>query len=272
MRNHEYWVKKDQMKVTARQHTDEMATNYAAEITDCINRTKLYDFTNVAATKGGRIPVCEVLGLDSVSGIFAAKTGQLLMRHIAEQNITKCCVLNFASYKNPGGMFIEGSTAQEESLCHESYLYNVLSSDRLKPGYEYNKTRLNHALYENHAFYTPDVRFFHNGETTRCDVITCAAPNYSAAHRYQHVTPEQNSRVLKDRIKFVLDVMASESVDCAILGAYGCGVFGQDPTEVAQIFKEELTSGAYPFEHAVFAIIPSDVKTLDAFKRVFEQR
>ena len=86
MRNHEYWVKKDQKKVIARQHTDEMATNYAAEITDCINRTKLYDFTNVAATKGGRIPVCEVLGLDSVSGIFAAKTGQLLMRHIAEQN------------------------------------------------------------------------------------------------------------------------------------------------------------------------------------------
>lgn len=73
MRNHEYWVKKDQKKVIARQHTDEMATNYAAEITDCINRTKLYDFTNVAATKGGRIPVCEVLGLDSVSGIFAAK-------------------------------------------------------------------------------------------------------------------------------------------------------------------------------------------------------
>ena len=33
MRNHEYWVKKDQMKVTARQHTDEMSTNYAAEMT-----------------------------------------------------------------------------------------------------------------------------------------------------------------------------------------------------------------------------------------------
>ena len=50
MRNHEYWVKKDQMKVTARQHTDEMATNYAAEFTDCIIRSKLQDFTNVAET------------------------------------------------------------------------------------------------------------------------------------------------------------------------------------------------------------------------------
>lgn len=259
MRNHEYWVKKDQKKVIARQHTDEMATNYAAEITDCINRTKLYDFTNVAATKGGRIPVCEVVPLDVVSAI------------LNEKDSPKMCVLNFASFKNPGGMFLEGSIAQEECLCHGSYLYNVLSSERLRPAYEYNRTCLNRSMYQNHAFYTPDVRFFKDKASRLCDVITCAAPNFSAAHRYCAVTKEENSRILRSRISFVLNVMAAQNVSCPILGAYGCGVFGQDPTEVAQIFRKELTSGAYLFEHAVFAIIPSDVKTLDAFKRVFEQ-
>lgn len=260
MRNHEYWVKKDQKKVIARQHTDEMATNYAAEITDCINRTKLYDFTNVAATKGGRIPVCEVVPLDVVSAI------------LNEKDSPKMCVLNFASFKNPGGMFLEGSIAQEECLCHGSYLYNVLSSERLRPAYEYNRTCLNRSMYQNHAFYTPDVRFFKDKASRLCDVITCAAPNFSAAHRYCAVTKEENSRILRSRISFVLNVMAAQNVSCPILGAYGCGVFGQDPTEVAQIFRKELTSGAYLFEHAVFAIIPSDVKTLDAFKNVFEQR
>ena len=71
MRNHEYWVKKDQMKVTARQHTDEMYTNYAAEITDRINRTMLYDNSNMATRiSGGRMPVCEVVPLDVVSAIL----------------------------------------------------------------------------------------------------------------------------------------------------------------------------------------------------------
>lgn len=261
MRNHEYWVKKDQMKVTARQHTDEMYTNYAAEITDRINRTMLYDNSNMATRiSGGRMPVCEVVPLDVVSAI------------LNEKDSPKMCVLNFASFKNPGCMFLEGSIAQEECLCHGSYLYNVLSSERLRPAYEYNRTCLNRSMYQNHAFYTPDVRFFKDNTSRLCDVITCAAPNFSAAHRYCAVTKEENSRILRSRISFVLNVMAAQNVSCPILGAYGCGVFGQDPTEVAQIFREELTSGAYPFERAVFAIIPSDTKTLDAFKNVFEQR
>ena len=39
----------------------------------------------------------------------------------------KIAVLNFASYQNPGGKFLEGSSAQEESLCHASTLYECLS-------------------------------------------------------------------------------------------------------------------------------------------------
>lgn len=164
MRNHEYWVKKDQMKVTARQHTDEMYTNYAAEITDRINRTMLYDNSNMATRiSGGRMPVCEVVPLDVVSAI------------LNEKDSPKMCVLNFASFKNPGGMFLEGSIAQEECLCHGSYLYNVLSSERLRPAYEYNRTCLNRSMYQNHAFYTPDVRFFKDNTSRLCDVITCAA-------------------------------------------------------------------------------------------------
>ena len=34
----------------------------------------------------------------------------------------RTAILNYASYKSPGGFFLEGSPAQEEALCHESIL------------------------------------------------------------------------------------------------------------------------------------------------------
>lgn len=51
----------------------------------------------------------------------------------------KLCVLNFASYKKPGGGFINGAIAQEESICHDSTLFNVISSEKFESYYEDNK-------------------------------------------------------------------------------------------------------------------------------------
>ena len=75
----------------------------------------------------------------------------------------RTAVLNFASYKEPGGKFIDGSRAQEECLCAESYLYNVLK--RFQHYYDWNKHRhLDLAMYRNRALYTPNVVFFHNNQ------------------------------------------------------------------------------------------------------------
>lgn len=57
----------------------------------------------------------------------------------------KTCVLNFASFKNPGGGFLKGTVAQEEYLCQNSTLYNVLS--RFTSYYEKNRLSTNDALY-----------------------------------------------------------------------------------------------------------------------------
>lgn len=64
----------------------------------------------------------------------------------------------------------------------------------------------------------------------------------TAAARYYGVTSSANAMVLKQRIKFIKDIMETKQVQTAILGAFGCGVFGQDASLVAQymndIFKE----------------------------------
>jgi uncharacterized protein (TIGR02452 family) len=61
--------------------------------------------------------------------------------------------------------------------------------------------------------------------------------------------------------------MALNNVDIPILGAYGAGVFGQNATVVAEIFRDTLSSKSYPFKKVVFAVIAGP--NADAFKNVF---
>lgn len=95
-----------------------------------------------------------------------------------------------------------------------------------------------------------------------CDVITCAAPNYTAAKKYCNVSREENRNALLSRIAFVRDIAEENGVETLILGAFGCGVFGQDPYEVAKIFFETLYQSSV--KKVVYAI-PAGVN-LDAFR------
>ena len=159
--------------------------------------------------------------------------------------------MNFASYKNPGGGFLNGSSAQEESLCHTSFLYNVL--ERETEFYDYNKQHMNRGLYHNRAIYSQDIRFFSDNKTMVCDVITCAAPNRSVLEKYGSFTEDQNMHMLKSRIRFIKSIIERHNIDTVILGAWGCGVFKQNPRTIAKLFSEN----GMPAKHAVYAI-PDD--------------
>lgn len=249
------WREKDARAAAAVKHTKEMEDQFPETIRWCIENTKVQGerpnirdnaLIGCIKARGEECNVSEpeisVVNLDTVTAAFLENSG-------------KIAVLNFASYKNPGGMFLQGSIAQEEALCHESALYNILSSDRLaKEFYEPNRKRLNRALYHDNLLYTPAVPFIHNGAFRRLDVITCAAPNKGAAQKYKNVPDQECDDVMRMRIRSILIEAAEQEVDTLILGAYGCGVFKNDPKTVAQIFKEELAN--CPFK-VVFAV-PGD--------------
>lgn len=74
---------------------------------------------------------------------------------------------------------------------------------------------------------------------------------------------------MRSRIKFVLDIAKDNGISTLILGAYGCGVFGQDAKEVAEIFKEYLSTTHKCFEKVIFAIPRGRDKNLEEFERVF---
>lgn len=69
----------------------------------------------------------------------------------------------------------------------------------------------------------------------KADVITCAAPNFRTAHRYQSVSKSENDRVLENRIHFMYQIAEENGVENLVAGAWGCGVFMQDPYTVATL-------------------------------------
>ena len=211
-----YWTDKFKRTAAAVKHTKQMAQNYKDAIESSYNNRKEYSKlinTNINHNKNTKFVLTDE---DSVSAIISCSK---------DNAGKKIAVLNFASYKNPGGMFpdrmfIKGSKAQEECLCMESNLYNILV--KCESFYEWNNSHLNNGLYLNRAIYAPDVIFTRDANICKCDVITCACPNFSVMKRGK-ITKEDNSSVLKDRIDFVLSAAANNNVDVLILGAYGCG-------------------------------------------------
>lgn len=257
----DYWTNKEKRVEQARKHTNEMQEKYGnGGIAKAIKNTKLYD-ADFECNKSVKEQNTEIIVKD-LDTVHAGRRYNLC---------GKVALLNFSSYKNPGGMFINGSKAQEECLCHASYLYNVLSKF-VTEFYDWNNKHKNKALYLNRGLYSPNILFKYGEILFNCDVITCAAPNKSAAQKYQNVSDEENTKVLKSRIKFVLDIAKDNNVNTLILGAYGCGVFGQDSTEVASIFREYLNTTHKCFERVVFAIPEGKDGNLEAFKRVFEEK
>lgn len=257
------WSRKGFLAQAAKEHMAAMEQNYGAEINASRMQTRQYSGVPEKRKREVKKPNVCVQDCDSIAAVECYAAGY---KSPAEP-YGKTAVLNFASYKKPGGMFLNGSQAQEEALCHGSNLYNVLKN--FSDYYAWNQAHLNRALYQNRALYTPDILFFKDGGIYRCDVITCAAPNASAAVKCG-VHKEEISTVLSNRILFILGIAEEEQVDTLILGAWGCGVFGLDPDEVASQFRECLGSGQYGFTNVVFAVPQSDNnQNLQAFCRVF---
>lgn len=183
------------------------------------------------------------------------------------------CVLNFASFTRPGGGFIKGSIAQEEALCHVSNLYNVLLSFKEYYDKNYNADSFKNGLYDNWAIYSPSIYFKINGEECYANVITCPAPNYNIYKTiplYKDILGDIiYDDVLRSRIKYVLNIARDNEQKVLILGAFGCGVFGNDPIKVASIFKSELRN--YKFEKVIFAIPHTNNGNYVAFKKILNK-
>ncbi len=173
-------------------------------------------------------------------------------------NSSPIAVLNFASAKNPGGGFINGAMAQEESLAASSCLYNTLIAHET---YYKNNRACNTMMYTNHAIYSPDVVFFRDGafrlleQPVTASVLTLPAVNMGQV-LLKGEDAASAKQAMRERMKLALAIFASQKCPHLILGAYGCGVFRNDPEDVAA-WWQELLENHFPdtFRTVIFAVL-----------------
>ncbi len=173
---------------------------------------------------------------------------------------SKMAALNFASAKNPGGGFLSGSEAQEESLARNSALYSSLL---MAPSYyEYHRAQRS-ALYSHHMILSPDCPVFRDDDgglipSYPITFITSPAPNAGAIASNHPEEAAQLLPTLRARALRILMIAAHTRADALVLGAWSCGVFRNEPLVIAQVFAELLQpseSFANCFKTVVFSVL-----------------
>jgi uncharacterized protein (TIGR02452 family) len=250
----------------------------ARELSECLEGTKYYHPYFLAQIER------EILARSPSFSqtLFELKNETTLMgaeRLARSQNFEKIGILNFASARNPGGGFLNGAQAQEESLARSSGLYKSLL--KAQDYYDFHRSYRS-LLYSNRMVYSPGCPVFRKDDGTllaqpyRVDFITSPAPNAGAIARQQPEAVAQIIPVLRDRASKVLSLAAYHHCDALVLGAWGCGVFRNDPAIVAQIFADFLLSSTRfwgRFKTVLFSVLDSSKnrKIYREFEKAFSK-
>ncbi|KAI0967172.1 hypothetical protein F4678DRAFT_475394 [Xylaria arbuscula] len=174
----------------------------------------------------------------------------------------KVGILNMASPLSPGGGFLNGATSQEESLCMRTTLLPALRDEFYR-------------LPELGIVYTPDVLVFRptsspssssvpdrkieSGESTGnegadekdilpkndrwfTDVVTAAMLRLPETENSRYASPADRELVLR-KMRAVMRVFAAKGCTHVVLGAWGCGAYGNPVSEIAEAWRRVLVSG-----------------------------
>ncbi|WP_227429963.1 TIGR02452 family protein [Psychrobacter sp. I-STPA6b] len=209
--------------------------------------------------------------------VTTESTQQATYRLVVDEKIDDVVLLNFASARNAGGGFLNGAKAQEEDLCRCSGLYLCQLT---QPDYYEINRKQSSLLYTDHIIYSPKVPFFRLNirellpNYFLASVITAPAPN-AGQHLRRYPNDWANiEQTLRQRAGYVLAVAKARGHKTLILGAWGCGVFRNDPKMVAEVFADWLAQPQFAsvFNRVVFAIYDrgQSQATYQAFARQFD--
>ena len=172
--------------------------------------------------------------------------------------------------ERPGGGWLGGATAQEEALCYRSSLALSLHKG-------YYPWKMNQALYtkdvviirsamdSDHRLLVPDVRpadlpvvsVVSIAALCRPDKKTIQVTDGDVARKKEIFTRPGDRELTKAKMRLSLRIAATNGHSSLVLGALGCGAFGNPTETVADCWREVLEepefSGGW-WRHICFAV------------------
>jgi uncharacterized protein (TIGR02452 family) len=257
-------------------NSDNKAISIKEEIDYSVNNTKLFKpngFDEILESANNKLNSWEFKTTIEVRNCTVLEA----LAQLVHTN-SKIGCLNFASAKNPGGGFLGGAQAQEESLSRASALYPT----QLKhfEMYEYNRSQST-CLYSDYMIYSPDVLVFRDDNDTLLDnpykvsFVTSPAVNVGAIKQNNISELVLVEQTMLQRMDKVLAIFVANGIESLVLGAWGCGVFQNEPKDIAGYFAHFLlNNGKYSkaFKTILFAVLDrsKEQENIAAFEKTFE--
>lgn len=182
----------------------------------------------------------------------------------AASRYDNACCLNFASHKRPGGgylavMDIRGPIrTQEEDLFRRSNLPEIMDNDKVRAYYPLREAE---GLYCSGVVVSKDKKLNPINPFITSVVTVPAVVNPDMADGSMKVMTDLSEaipakhRLVIRRAERIFEIAAHNRHRVLILGAWGCGVFNNNPLVIANLFQRLITQEYVGlFDEVVFAI------------------
>ena len=248
----------------------------AAAVQECLEKTRVVLDAAPLVKLARATPIKHQTRIE----VTAEKTADCV-RRLLNEGSKRVALLNFANGTHVGGGFMTGARAQEEDLCRCSALFDCLTSKKAEKFYTENEAA-GTALVSDAMIVSPAVPFFRaeNWELLeqpfQATVITAAAPDqFWLAARVEDglekpVEEETLEQVFADRARAIIAAAYDDGAYALVLGAWGCGAFGNDPEMVAAGFQEAIADLGACLPRISFAVWSAHEPSINRF--VFENR
>ena len=192
--------------------------------------------------------------------IEVLNTDVLILTQSLTDRVNKVLTLNLASDSNPGGGVTQGAMAQEEELFRRSNYFMSLP----KSLYPLEKTNV---IYTPNVLVVKDENYINLKKPFHTSMIAAAAirhPKLNSCGLYERLL---DRTIMLDTINNIFKIAYLLGYDTLVLGALGCGAFGNPAIEVIELFNECLKKYNCCFKNITFAVYSRRDDNFDQFNK-----